>query len=183
MGDWRSLQRRHYPEGLYRKAEEYLNEQPQPTAATIASRLSRDAGGAGWDRTPTDRTVRAWIADGTINLSRRYQPWRLGELPAEDDRLVLSVVPFLVKQTRDPNARPSRAVADWIVRLLRIRPDLTPATVLLLAFAGTTGTDQNIRNIELSLASVDLEALGVAAPKDPWIGKEPWATKEDEDER
>jgi hypothetical protein len=118
------LRRRHFPQEVYDLAQELLNEVPTPTGAEIADRL-----GQAFDKdAPSPRSVNEWIARGVISVTDADAPWRLTDAAPEDMPLVLEVARALIEASGDKRIRarhpnwPTRAVADWIVRLRRAYP-------------------------------------------------------------
>ena len=119
------LRRRHFGQEVYTRAQELLSEDPTPTGAVIADKLA-----AAFDECPSERTVNDWIARGVIAPRDEDAAWRLTDSAPEDISLVLGIARALIEASADEHWRarhpawPTRAVAEWIVRLRRAYPEL-----------------------------------------------------------
>jgi hypothetical protein len=121
------LRRRHFRQEVYSAAQAMLNEQPAPSAAEIADRLEIAFPS---ESVPRERSVSDWIARGVIVPDDQDGPWHLTDATAEDIPLVLGVARAMIEASADPKWKarhstwPTKAVAEWIIRLRRAYPEL-----------------------------------------------------------
>ena len=122
-------------------AQELLNNPEYGESnKAIAQALSNDDR---FDVTVADRTVAEWRAKRWIVIDDRFAPWSMLDASADEARLLMPVVAFLISQTSIPTQRPTKVMAERLVKLLTVDPDLNPGRALELAFA--LGNPDNVQ--------------------------------------
>ena len=143
--------RRRFPEKVYDRAQELLNDPSVTSLAALADALAEE-----FAQSPSERTLGEWIEKGWISRDDRFAPWSMWRATAEEAALILPAIKFLIGQTGRVDSRPSKAIAEWIVKIRTVRPDLPMDQVLKAAFLAQSDS-ANVRTVEAFLAGATKE--------------------------
>jgi hypothetical protein len=157
----RSPRRRRFPEAVYDRAQELLNDPAVPSLAALADALAEE-----YEHSPSERALGEWVDKGWIARDARFGPWSMWRATPEETALVLPAVRFLIEQTGRLDSRPSNAIAEWIVKIRRVRPDLPIGQVLETALLAQADK-ANVQAVEAFLAgAIPAPRIGVVVPKE-----------------
>lgn len=162
----RNPRRRRFADKVYDRAQELLNDPAVPSLAALADALDEEFPG----RSPSERALAEWLEKGWIARDDRFAPWSMWRASADEAALILPAVKYLIEQTGRQDARPSNAIAEWIVKIRRIRPMLPIDQVLEAAFLAQSDR-ANVPAVEAFLAgAVPALHIGVRLSKEAGNG-------------